>query len=78
MTDYEETFKLEVVNRLARIETKLDSQIEIVKKACTDIVVLQKKTDASETQYNTIKKMCVGTVGSITAILSILVYLKVI
>lgn len=79
--DRDEEFQLDVVQRLARIETKMDTQNGIVKKNCEDIVVLQKKSITHDAQWSLIKKLSAviaSAIGIAATVLPILISLKVI
>jgi hypothetical protein len=71
MTDRTE-FELEVVQRLTRIETKMDIQNGIVKKNCEDITNLEKSADKLGTQFSTVKKVLI-VIGSGIGVLSTIV-----
>jgi len=71
MTDRTE-FELEVVQRLARIETKMDVQNGTVKKNCEDITNLEKSADKLSTQFSTVKKVLI-VIGSGIGVLSTIV-----
>jgi len=75
MTDRTE-FELEVVQRLTRIETKMDIQNGIVKKNCEDIDILKDANLENITERKTIKKMLVAigsAIGVISTVLGIIV-----
>jgi len=71
MTDRTE-FELEVVQRLARIETKMDIQNGIVKKNCEDITNLENSANKLSTQFSTVKKVLI-VIGSGIGVLSTIV-----
>jgi len=71
MTDRTE-FELEVVQRLTRIETKMDIQNGIVKKNCEDITNLEKSSDKLSVQFSTVKKVLI-VIGSGIGVLSTIV-----
>jgi len=71
MTDRTD-FELEVVQRLTRIETKMDIQNGIVKKNCEDITNLDKSANKLSTQFSTVKKVLI-VIGSGIGVLSTIV-----
>ena len=75
MTDRIE-FELDVVQRLTRIEEKMDNQITRVDKICIDVKVLEDKELAADGERRMLKKVVAvigGSIGIISTIIGIMV-----
>jgi hypothetical protein len=68
----DEEFKIEVIERLARIETKQDITNGTVKKNCTDIDGLKVQDIKREAQWSLMKKLSACVVTSIGVVITIL------
>lgn len=69
-------FELEVVERLARLEIKIDSANGTVKKVCADVEVLKKESIIQKAQWDLMKKLSaltVGLIGVVATVVPILV-----
>ena len=76
-----EEFQLEVVQRLTRIETKMDVQNGTVKQNSKDIQILNDKSKVHDAQWSLMKKLSavgIGIIGIVSTVIPILVTLKVI
>ena len=65
----DDDFQLDVIDRLARLETKIDAFNGTQKKSCDKIEELEKRVNNSDTQLSTIKK-CFIAVGAIIGVIS--------
>jgi hypothetical protein len=77
MADDNKEFELEVIERLTRLETKVDYANGTVKTLCTDVSVLKEENLISEVQWKTIKRGF-ATIGGVLGVISVVLGIVVI
>lgn len=65
-------FEFDVVQRLVRIETKMDNQIVLVNKVCEDVKILENKGLAADGERKMLRKIMTGIIAAIGVISTIL------
>jgi hypothetical protein len=72
MSIKEQDFQLDVIDRLARIETKMDAQNGVVKQAVIDIRNLKEKATMHDAQWKLLKKIGAGIITCLSVFIGLL------